>query len=202
MILALSSSSPVTSIALVGTRGEVLYAASRQWKNRAMEAFAGMLVDLPCDLSSIDAFLADLGPGSFTGTRVGVTLAKSLGYAHGKPCGGFSSFDFISKNQVVVFPSKRGEWFVRVPSQGVIRTEETIGELRDRFPEIVGFGPGVEPACYPAAENVRALLSEIVLMSPAELLPLYLIEPSISTPKNPIGYTMSSPNVPPVGKGH
>lgn len=167
-----------------------------------MEAFTEMLLELPCDLSSVDVFLADLGPGSFTGTRVGVTLAKSLGYANGKPCAGFSSFDFISKNQVVVFPSKRGEWFVRIPGQAVIRTEETLEELRDRFPEFVGFGPGVEPACYPAAENVRTLLSDIVVVSPAELLPLYLIEPSISTPKNPIGYTMSSPNVPPIGKGH
>lgn len=197
MILALSSSSPITSVALVDRGGEVVFSATREWKNRALEAFSEMLEELPCELGSVEMFVADLGPGSFTGTRVGVTLVKSLAYAHAKPCAGFSSFDFIARESVVVFPSKRGEWFVRVPKEEVFRTEDGLGQIHDRFPGFVGFGPGLEPATFPLAENVKDLLLDVIPISPAELLPLYLIEPSISTPKKPIGYTMSNPTVPP-----
>jgi len=196
VILSLSSSSPVTSIALIDDDDQVLFAETREWKNRALEAFSEMLEELPVPLARVDLFVADLGPGSFTGTRVGVTLAKSLGYAHAKPCAGVTSFDLISTERVVVFPSKRGEWFVRIPGKEITRTELPLEELRKLHPELIGFGPGLEPLTYPTAQNVRSVVRELKPVSAAELLPVYLIEPSISTPKKPIGYTMSNPTVP------
>lgn len=197
MILALSSSSAMTSVALIDSNGGILFSATREWKNRALEAFSEMLSELPVSLSEVDLFVADLGPGSFTGTRVGVTLTKSLAYAQSKPCSGCDSFDLIAANRTVVFPSKRGEWFVRVPGEAVFRTEEPLDVLKQRYSDLVGFGLGFEDFAYPSAEKVAEIRGRLVPSSPAELLPIYLIEPSISTPKKPIGYTMSNPNVAP-----
>lgn len=195
MILALSSSSAITSVALIDTGGEIVFSASREWKNRALEAFSEMLEALPVPLTSVELFAADLGPGSFTGTRVGVTLTKSLAYAQSKPCSGCDSFDLITADRVVAFPSKRGEWFVRVPGEPVFRTEEALDKLGERFPDLVGFGPGFEKPEYPSASRVALIRNRLRPTTSAELLPIYLIEPSISTPKKPIGYTMSNPTV-------
>jgi tRNA threonylcarbamoyladenosine biosynthesis protein TsaB len=41
----------------------------------------------------VAAFAVGIGPGSWTGTRVGVTTGKVLAFATGKPISGISSFD-------------------------------------------------------------------------------------------------------------
>ena len=151
---------------------------------KASGACIGMLRELleQCALKLGDAslFLADLGPGSFTGVKVAVTLAKTFALAQGVKTSGASSFDLIDPASVVAFPSKRGEWFVRVPGHTVIRQSD--------YPKasFVGFGPGVENPSYPDASRFAALLNKLTLSDPEHLLPNYLIEPAISLPKSPL----------------
>ncbi|HLO97348.1 MAG TPA: hypothetical protein VK171_02030, partial [Fimbriimonas sp.] len=136
-----------------------------------------LLEESGVDLASCKLFLADLGPGSFTGTRVGVMLAKTFGYTYGAECGGADAFDLISATETVVFPSKRGEWFVRSPGTQVVRqTELPEGEF-------VGFGPGIESEVFPEAKRFAAILGQISKVPAVALAPEYLIEPSISIPK-------------------
>lgn len=127
----------------------------------------------------IQGFACDLGPGSFIGVRVAVTMAKTLAFASGVPCFGATAFDLIDPGAVVVFPSKRGEWFVRRPGQEVARVTA--------LPEgpLVGFGPGFEVPSYPLARSFGRLLENLRPIDPARLMPEYLIEPSISQPKVP-----------------
>ncbi len=128
----------------------------------------------------VEGYLADLGPGSFTGVRVGVTLAKTMAFAHGVKCGGAPAFDLISIEDLVVVPNKKGEFFWRSP-----------GEEAGIFTELptnvfVGYGTGVAEPRYPSAENFGKLLQRgIDWMEPEALLPRYLVEPSISTPNKP-----------------
>lgn len=49
-------------------------------------------------LSDVDAFAVTIGPGSFSGLRIGVTLAKTLAYACGKPALGISTLQAIACN--------------------------------------------------------------------------------------------------------
>src|SRR5947208_3510108 len=91
-------------------------------------------------------FLADIGPGSCTGTRVGVTMAKTLAFVAKAKCAGGTAFDLISVDRTVVLPSKKNEWFVRLPGQEPIRTS-TLPEG-----DYVGFGNGIEPETFPNAE--------------------------------------------------
>lgn len=57
-----------------------------------LERFLG---DLGRTIQDIDGFAVGAGPGSWTGTRVGIVTAKVLAFAGGKPIVGVSSFDAL-----------------------------------------------------------------------------------------------------------
>jgi len=179
VIICLSTSSAFSSVAVVATKGAVLWSGAREAKGNASAACIGLLEESGYEVSLATGFLADLGPGSFTGVRVGVTLAKTFAWALGVKCGGVDSFDLIDPFGMVVFPSKKGEWFVRVPGVEVVRqTELPEGKYS-------GFGPGIEPPNYPNAAGFSRIMDRIRWIQPEGLAPEYLIEPSISLPKNP-----------------
>lgn len=47
-------------------------------------------------LSDIDRFAVTVGPGSFSGLRIGVTLVKTLAYGCGKPVSGVSTLEALA----------------------------------------------------------------------------------------------------------
>lgn len=65
-----------------------------------------------------DAILVDVGPGSFTGIRVGVAAARALGFAWGVPVHGFASLALLAaidggqENTVVAIEGGHGELFI------------------------------------------------------------------------------------------
>lgn len=124
-----------------------------------------------------EAFAADIGPGSFTGVRVGVVLAKTYGFVYGRNVMGADSFDLIDPLGVVVLPSKRGEFFVRAPGEPPVRTVE-LPESSYR-----GFGEGLPNPEPPTAAGFSRLVDRLSEEDPIRFAPRYLIEPSISIPK-------------------
>ncbi|MBC8064324.1 MAG: tRNA (adenosine(37)-N6)-threonylcarbamoyltransferase complex dimerization subunit type 1 TsaB [Chlorobia bacterium] len=184
MIVGFSTSSAWTSVALISPEGEVV-ASSRvlapmQASGACMALLDEILKGSGRTLKEATLIAADLGPGSFTGVKVSVTIAKTMAFALGIKATGASSFDLISLTQTVVMPSKRGEFFIRVPGQEPIR-QEVLPEG-----EFVGFGPGIEDEVFPDASRFADLASELKPVQPELLVPNYLIEPSISQPKKPL----------------
>lgn len=57
-----------------------------------------MLEMAEVDISEIDCFAAAVGPGSFTGVRIGVATAKGLAQACGKPCVAVSTLEALANN--------------------------------------------------------------------------------------------------------
>ncbi len=49
-------------------------------------------------MDNIDCFACGLGPGSFTGVRVGLATIKGLSWSLDKPLAGISSLDILAKN--------------------------------------------------------------------------------------------------------
>jgi tRNA A37 threonylcarbamoyladenosine modification protein TsaB len=137
-----------------------------------MEAELGPII------TSATMFCADIGPGSFTGTRVGVILAKTLAFAIDAPVAGATAFDLISPNATVAFPSKRGEYFVRVPGEAPFRTTSLTEH------SIQGFGFGNQDR-FPNAAHFDVLVNKLERQTAEAFLPEYLIEPSISIPNKP-----------------
>ena len=167
MIAGFSTSGPLASVALI-EEGRILFAGEEPAQGRAGGACLGLLdrglSELGLELAGIELFAADLGPGSFTGVRVGIVLAKTLAWSQNAWCAGVDAFDLVDPLGVVALPSRKGEWFVRTPGAGLDRTREE--------PPAVG---------VPRASGFARLA--LTPITPYELLPAYLLEPSISTPK-------------------
>ncbi len=59
------------------------------------ERLVPMIAELP-DKGRADSIYVDVGPGSFTGIRVGVSAARALTLAWGAECHGYSSLDLLA----------------------------------------------------------------------------------------------------------
>lgn len=179
MTVCISTSSPNVSVALI-ERGAVVASASQPGLRNAswvaLDLYRQLLAKAGASEADIGLYVADTGPGSFIGVRIATTLAKTLAFAQGKPCAAVSSFDLIAPDRIVAFPSKRGEWFVRVPGEAPFRTASLPEEA-------TGYGPGMAAETYPDAAKAAKLT--LTPLEPVALMPFYGIEPSISVPKTP-----------------
>lgn len=69
--------------------------------------------------SDIDRVIVTVGPGSFTGLRVGITTARIMGMALDKPVHGITSFQSFScgvnddNDRLVIVETKRGDYYVQ-----------------------------------------------------------------------------------------
>jgi len=57
-----------------------------------------VLKDAHLSPKGLDGFCISIGPGSFTGLRIGVATVKALAYALGKPVAAVPTFDVIAEN--------------------------------------------------------------------------------------------------------
>ncbi len=181
MIFAFSTSSPIASVAIFTEEGVLLFSGDRPSEMKASEVCLSLVAESGFDPKQGTIFLADIGPGSFTGTRVGVTIAKTFAFVAGGKCAGANAFDLISPTATVVLPSKKGEWFIREVGSIAIRDTSLPTE------EFVGFGPGIPEQTHPLAKRFVALIPSLSLISPEEFVPAYLMEPSISIQKKNLG---------------
>lgn len=72
--------------------------APRSHSSLLMPMIDRLLARARVKLSAIDAFCVGVGPGSFTGLRIGVSTVKGLAYALGKPIVAVPTFDAIAAN--------------------------------------------------------------------------------------------------------
>lgn len=61
-----------------------------------MKIIHDMLLDAGIRMTDIDGFAVTIGPGSFTGLRIGLATVKGLAFAAGKPIAGISTLDALA----------------------------------------------------------------------------------------------------------
>lgn len=99
-ILAISTSTSRGSAAVL--EGERVLAASSETDleghaaERIFEAIREALALASVAVSALDAIACDIGPGSFTGVRVGVSAGKGLALGRGLPLVGVSSLEAMA----------------------------------------------------------------------------------------------------------
>lgn len=100
-ILAVDTSAKVTSVAIVDENG-ILSEFNSHTNLTHSQALMPMINSaLSCSkisLNDIDCFACAVGPGSFTGLRIGIAAIKGLAYGQNKPCVGISTLDGLSYN--------------------------------------------------------------------------------------------------------
>ncbi len=100
-ILALDTSTNVATAAILEDDviiGEYSCNKGKTHSQRLMPMLRDMLEAVGLKASDMDAFAASIGPGSFTGLRIGVTTAKAMAFAAQKPVISVYTLDSLAYN--------------------------------------------------------------------------------------------------------
>jgi tRNA threonylcarbamoyladenosine biosynthesis protein TsaB len=63
---------------------------------RLLGAIEFVLRETRCPIGNVEGWAISIGPGSFTGLRIGVSTVKGLAFATGKPVAGVSTLDVLA----------------------------------------------------------------------------------------------------------
>jgi tRNA threonylcarbamoyladenosine biosynthesis protein TsaB len=154
LIIGIDTATAQVSVAIGGHEGVLASTQSLRGKQHAEVLTPA--IEFTCrqariELSEISVVAVDLGPGLFTGLRVGVASAKAMAHALNLPMIGVSSLDllafpvrFTSRLIVATIDARRGELFYafyrQVPG-GVQRiSEHQVGSPDDLASEILASG--------------------------------------------------------------
>lgn len=100
-ILAIDSATPVAGAALLHN-GILLKEEFTNFKKTHSETLMPMidrvLKECECTLADLDALAVTIGPGSFTGLRIGLALVKGLALSTGLPVVGINTLEVIAHN--------------------------------------------------------------------------------------------------------
>jgi tRNA threonylcarbamoyladenosine biosynthesis protein TsaB len=100
-LLTIDTSTSTCSVSL--TIGETLISEyllnlEKTLSSRLIRAVDAVLGDAGISMVDLDGIGVALGPGSFTGLRIGIAAVKGLALASGKPVTGFSSLAMLAMN--------------------------------------------------------------------------------------------------------
>ena len=131
------------------------------------------------DPAEIDAIVVGRGPGSFTSIRIGLAVARSLGFTLGIPVSGASTLDAFAGG-VPVIDARRGEVFSVGPT--VARPEELdvagktlVGDGAVRYREVFEAAGALVPAADAAVHRPDPLL--LIEHAAPSIDPLYVRDP-------------------------
>jgi tRNA threonylcarbamoyladenosine biosynthesis protein TsaB len=173
IVVGIETATPQTSIA-IGTETEILAKVSIAGKARqesVTPALDQLLRWSDLDLSKVGGIAVGIGPGLFTGLRVGVETAKTLAQVLNVPIVGIASLDALAyavrtshKRIAAVIDGRRGEVFFAVYRSvpgGVMRESEHAVVTPDRLSAELEAVPGEVLAVGNGAMLYRHALEEL-----------------------------------------
>lgn len=151
-ILCLETATKNCSVALADHNGIVLalreYAGEGYAHAEKLHVFIGeVLEEADIEFETVDAVAVSMGPGSYTGLRIGVSAAKGLCYALGVPMIAVNTLEVlaaavhIEKGSIVpMIDARRMEVYSAVFDASYKEIRETIAEVidADSFSEMSG----------------------------------------------------------------
>lgn len=164
---------------------------------RLPQALLDLLAARGLRLADVDGYAVGIGPGSFTGLRIGLATLKGIAYAHRRPLGGASSLAAMALGAapgapagavlVPALDAKKGEvyaGFYRVVPGGVAQVHpdaafapEALAErirtlLAAEGAEPLAFGEGIDVHAASLEGRVRRLATSVSTPSAAAVAAL------------------------------
>ncbi len=99
IVLGIETASPTGGVALVGGEGviaEYVLNVQATYAERLMPAVDQVLRDARITMTEVEGLAVSIGPGSFTGLRIGLSTVKGLALATGKPVAGIPTLEALA----------------------------------------------------------------------------------------------------------
>lgn len=140
-ILAIDTASFPASAAITDGEyilGEYVVRNQRKHSQNIMPMIDSLFESLGMDISEIDVFAVTVGPGSFTGLRIGISTARAFAQALNKPVVGVSTlealaynFDGSSDTVIAMLDARRDEVFCAAYANGETLMEPCVLKVTD-----------------------------------------------------------------------
>lgn len=153
LVLAIDTATKIGSVALyddkIGVIGEINLYVKVNHSNVIMDAVDSLFKLSGLTIKDVDRIAVTIGPGSFTGIRIGTAIAKGLAYSLKKPIVGVNELDVLAhmgeNREDIIVPlidaRKERVYFskYRYVDSILLREEEyKDGELRDVLEDLKG----------------------------------------------------------------
>lgn len=153
LVLAIDTATKIGSVALyddkIGVIGEINLYVKVNHSNVIMDAVNSLFKLSGLNIKDVDRIAVTIGPGSFTGIRIGTAIAKGLAYSLKKPIVGVNELDVLAhmgeNREDIIVPlidaRKERVYFskYRYIDNILLREEEyKDGELRDVLEDLKG----------------------------------------------------------------
>lgn len=209
LVLALDTATPASTAAVAEVTGTGMrgLAERREVDTRAhgellAPGIAETLAEAGITAADLDAIVAGVGPGPYTGLRVGLATAASMGQALNIPTYGVSTLDALGRaagpgRVLVATDARRREVYwatyadgertsgleVAKPADVPVAADRAVGEGALKYSDVFGL-PIDERLLYPPGVALVALAAPRIRdRSPGEpLVPLYLRRPDAVVP--------------------
>lgn len=215
-VLAIDTTTDACSVAVTAAAGSVDRSVILGRKHA--EALVPMIVEVMqeagLEFQHLDLLAVTVGPGSFTGLRVGLATARGFGLATGLPCLGVTSFDAVIASCVswldaracdgvlIAMDTRRGDVYAQVfDAAGQPLTEPFAASFEDvgqRLP--AGSLAVAGDAAAPAAQYLAKLGRAADVLPVAHPQPLALAalaaqrwRAGILTPEKPTPFYLRAP---------
>lgn len=179
LILGIETSTKICSVAI--SSGEKLLALEEEGgeyshSEKLTVFIQKVLAKAKLELNDIDAIAVSKGPGSYTGLRIGVSVAKGLCYALNKPLIAVDTLQAMARNPLLnheglycpMIDARRMEVYTALydgnnnsvtPITAKIIDENSFNEeLKSQ--KIIFFGDGAEKCATTLGENSNAIFSD------------------------------------------
>lgn len=173
--LAIDTSGSVAGLALATEDkliNEISFAHKMDMLRRLVPSIDKLFSDVRMSRADLDGVIISLGPGSFTGLRIGMAAAKSLAHVLGKPIVGIPTLDVLAHGAVSACPksivaaihARPGDIFwalYRCESEGLVKAvDDNASTIEEMFTIIRSLDPrssNLDPVlfCGDGAERNR-----------------------------------------------
>ena len=193
-IFAVDTSSELTSLALVES-GLVIGQAEHRNARGHVEAIGALFKQIPhidvteSDFVRPDLIVCGVGPGPFTGLRVGIAFAQGLSIAWGVPISGICSLDAAARAArnaqpelgkcVVALDARRNEYYWAKFSDDGNRLNEPQVSLKE---DVLAMDGDIVVDALPHATSLAQCVGTSEILS---LTPLYLRAPDAQPQAQP-----------------